>query len=273
MSAIHQEDKKPDSQWSEKEAISRVGLSVLASIPTFSDSKNQQAKRFIKDFEEALDLSNITLDKYKRFHFKTKLRGLPYEWYETVREEDENMAWNVIKTSFLQQFDKAPLRPKDVMMRLMNIRQSVEENESIHSLSIRITHLFNQYKQTMGKRLTEQEKIEYFIESLFPSYKEQLNNQYQSADGVSYVNCTFNDVLATALKLERNAQAYEEDLQSIACGVSQLKINAVHKAANPTTQTIEKEDEKFKKTTGEHSKGKEKENAEDIKKIQKSKWL
>ena len=49
------EDKKPDNQWSENQGVSRVGLSVLSSISTFSG-----AKRFIKDFEEALDLANLT---------------------------------------------------------------------------------------------------------------------------------------------------------------------------------------------------------------------
>jgi hypothetical protein len=266
-------DKKPDSQWNENEAVSRVGSSVFASIPTFSDSKNQQARRFIEDFEEALDLSNITLDKYKRFHFKTKLRGLPYEWYETVREEDRNMAWNVIKTSFLQQFDKTQLRPKDVLMRLMNIRQNVGEDEPIQSLSIRITKLFIQYNQTMGKMLTEQEKIEYFIESLFPSYKEQLNNQYQSVDGVSYDGCTFEEVSATALKLERNARAYEEDVQQLPGAVGQLRINSVHKAANPTSQVVGKEELKFKKAGGRAAPVTEEQNAEDIKKMQKEQLI
>ena len=54
----------------------RVGFSVLASIPTFSGSKDEKAKGFIQDFEEALDLANVSSDKLKKFHFKTKLRGL-----------------------------------------------------------------------------------------------------------------------------------------------------------------------------------------------------
>ena len=145
-------------------------------------------------------------------------------------------------------YDKTAVRPKDVIMRLMNIRQRVEENESIQSLSIRITHLFNEYKQTMKKCLSNQEKIEYFIESLFPSYKEQLNNLYQSADGVSYGDYTFNDVLATASKLERNAIAYEEEVQALPNSVSQLKIKAVHKTVNPIPLVAGKGEGQFKKT-------------------------
>lgn len=39
----------------ESDAVSHVGLSVLSSIPTFSGTKDEQAKKFIKDFEEALE--------------------------------------------------------------------------------------------------------------------------------------------------------------------------------------------------------------------------
>jgi hypothetical protein len=143
------EDKKFD--WSEKDVASRVGVSVLASISTFSGLKDEQARRFINDFEEALDLANIESDKYKKFHFKTKLRGLPAEWYETTRNEEKYRTWDSLKASFLQQFERTIFRPKDVVMRLMNIKQNVENNESIQSLSIRITHLFNDYKHCEEK--------------------------------------------------------------------------------------------------------------------------
>jgi hypothetical protein len=155
----------------------------------------------------------------------------------------------------------------------MNIKQSVEEKESIQSLSIRITHLFNGYKQLMNICLKEQEKVEYFIESLFPSYKEQLNNQYQSADGVSYVNCSFKDVLATALKLERNARVFEEDVKILPSGVSQLQINAVYKPVNSTTQLEEKEEVKFNKIAEEGAFEIKMQNAQDIKKIQKEQGI
>ena len=90
-----------------------------------------------------------------------------------------------MKKAFLHQFDKTTLRPKDVIMRLMSIRQNAQEDESIQFLSIRITHFFNEYKQTMNIDLKPDEKMEYFIETLFPSYKEQLNNQYQNVDGTA----------------------------------------------------------------------------------------
>ena len=47
------EDKK--STWSEGDSVSKVGLSALSSIPTFSGAKEEQAKIFMEDFEEALD--------------------------------------------------------------------------------------------------------------------------------------------------------------------------------------------------------------------------
>lgn len=269
------EDKKP--VWSDGDSMSKVGLSVLSSIPTFRGAKDEHAKRFMKDFEEALDLANLTSDKHRKYYFKTKLRGLPAEWYETIRDDDEYKSWDAVKNSFLRQFDKTTLRPKDIIMRLMSIRQNTQEDESIQSLSIRITQLFNEYKQTMKADLKREEKVEYFIEALFPSYKEQLNNQYQNADGTCYNECTFDEVLATALKLERNARSYEEDVQRLPGGLAQLKINAVHKAVNPSTHVnvSRKGEVSSRKPTVEAANGKdmENQNADDIKKMQKEQLI
>ena len=212
------EDKKV--AWSDSDTSARVGLSVMSSIPSFSGAKNEQARRFMKDFEEALDLANLISDKHCKYYFKTKLKGLPAEWYETTRDSDEYKTWDSVKEAFLHQFDKMTLRPKDVIMRLMSIRQNAQEDESVQSLSIRITQLFNEYKQTMRTDLKPEEKVEYFIEALFPSYKEQLNNQYQNVAGTEYEECMFDEVLATAQKLEmhvrtkRMLSTYQEWLHS-----------------------------------------------------------
>ena len=126
---------------------------MLPSIPSFSSAKDEQARRFMKDFDEALDLANLTSDKHRKYYFKTKLRGLPAEWYETTRDSDEYKKWDAVKRAFLLQFDKTTQRPKDVIMRLMSIRLNAQENESIQSLSIRITQLFNEYKQAMKMKM------------------------------------------------------------------------------------------------------------------------
>ena len=260
--------------WSEENDTSaRVGLSMLSSIPSFSGTKDEQARRFMKDFEEALDLTNLTSDKHRKYCFKTKLRGLPAEWYETTRDNDEYKSWDSVKKAFLYQFDKTTLRPKDVIMRLMTIRQDVQKDESIQSLSIRITQLFNEYKQTMKTDLKPEEKVEYFIEALFPSYKEQLNNQYQNAFRTEYIECTFDEVLATAEKLERNARAYEKEVEHLPGVVTQLKINAVHKAVNPSTHAPWKGAVDSRKPTEETTMDREKHNADDIKKIQKEQLI
>ena len=260
------DDKK--AEWTENNTSARVGLSVLSSIPSFSGAKDEQARRFMKDFEEALDLANLTSDKHRKYYFKTKLKGLPAEWYETTRDSDEYKKWDAVKKAFLLQFDKTTQRPKDVIMRLMSIRQNAQENESIQSLSIRITQLFNEYKQAMKMNLKQEEKVEYFIEALFPSYKEHLNNQYQNADGTDYVKCTFDEVLATALKLERNAQAYEDDVENLPGVVAQMKINSVHKVVNPSSHVPRKGEITSRKPTEDAVKNMENRNAEDIKKIQ-----
>ena len=41
----------------ESEAMSRVGVSALNSLSVFSGYKDESAKLFIRDFEEALDLN------------------------------------------------------------------------------------------------------------------------------------------------------------------------------------------------------------------------
>ena len=107
------EDKKV--VWSENDTSARIGLSVMSSIPSFGGAKDEQARRFMKDFEEALDLANLTSDKHRKYYFKTKLKGLPAEWYETTRDSDDYKEWDSVKTAFLHQFDKTTLRPKDVI--------------------------------------------------------------------------------------------------------------------------------------------------------------
>ena len=78
-----------------------------------------------------------------------------------MKQQGTMKAYNMgeCEKSIHYQFDKATLRPKDVIMKLMNIRQDVEKDESIQSLSIRITQLFNEYKQTMGKVLMLKKRL------------------------------------------------------------------------------------------------------------------
>ena len=255
----------------ESEAMSRVGVSALNSLSVFSGCKDESAKLFIRDFEEALDLANVSADKYKKFYMKTKLRGIASEWYETTRDSDQYTSWDSVKKGFIQQFDKSQLRVKDINKKLMNIRQNVEENETIQSLSIRITQLFNEFKQMAGESLLDSDKVDYFIDAVFPNYREQLNNQYQKEDG-SYTQCTFEDVVATALKLERNAKAYELDMQRMSSDVSKLTINAVHKPVNPKSQFTEKVGRNLAEVPREiaiEAIEQGRQNTEDIKQIQK----
>jgi hypothetical protein len=209
---------------------------ALCAVSCFSSTKGDSARRFIEDLEYSFDIDSVTEDKYKKFYFKTKLRGLPAEWFETIRDENAYLEWAAVKSAFLTQFDKTMVRPKDVIAKLMKIRQNADEEESVQSFAIRITLLFKEYKEVTGKALEESEKIEYFIDSLYPALKEQLNNQYEKPDGKGYMDSTlkFDDVLKTAEKLERNARRCEEEEEAtITDGISTLQINAVHKVANP----------------------------------------
>lgn len=47
-------------EWTENDISAQTGLSVLSSIPSFDGAKHEQARRFMTDFEEALDLVNFT---------------------------------------------------------------------------------------------------------------------------------------------------------------------------------------------------------------------
>ena len=177
-----------------------------------------------------------------------------------------------MKKGFIQQFDKSQPRVKNINRRLMNIRQNIEKNETIQSMSIRITQLFNEFKQMTGKSLLNSEKVDYFIDAVFPNYREQLNNQYQQEDG-SYNQCSFEDVVATALKLERNAKAYEQDMQRMTKDAVKLTINAVHKPMNPKSHVTEKSCRKLsevpRRDIVEEASENERQNTEDIKQIQK----
>ena len=50
-----------------------IGELAMELVPAFSGSESQSAKWFIRELEEALDLSNITIGKYKKYYFKEKL--------------------------------------------------------------------------------------------------------------------------------------------------------------------------------------------------------
>lgn len=256
----------------ESGAMPGVGLYALNSLSVFSGNEDESAKLFLRDFEEALDLANVSADKYKKFHLKMKLRGIASEWYETTRDSDQYNSWDSVKKGFIQQFDKSQPRVKDINRRLMNIRQNVEKNETIQSMSFRITQLFNEFKQMTGKSLLNSEKVDYFIDAVFPNYREQLNNQYQQEDG-SYNQCSFEDVVATALKLERNAKAYEQDMQRMTNDAVKLTINAVHKPMNPKSHVTEKScrtlSEVPRRDIIEEASENERQNTEDIKQIQK----
>jgi hypothetical protein len=149
----------------------------------------------------------------------------------------------------------------------MSIKQNVEENETIQSLSIRITQLFNEFKQMAGESLLDSDKVDYFIDAVCSNYREQLNNQYQT-------ECTFEEVVATSLKLERNAKAYEQDMQRMTSDVVKLTINSVHKPVNPKSQVAEKAGCKLAEVPRDmaiEATGQGRRNTEDIKQIQNNK--
>lgn len=254
--------------FSDREIMSRMGYSLLESIPPFSGAEHENASAFIGKLQEAFAVLNVKNDKIKLYFLRSKLRGLPLQWLETIKYT----LWGEVKNEFVQQFHKVAVRPKDVMMRLMTIKQDPESDESVQSLSIRLKQLFNDYEQVMGKPLAEADRVEYLVESLFPSLKEQLRNQYQS-ERLTYDDCTFDEVLRTALKLERNARAYEDELHSFSGAFGKLKINAVHKTTNPAASVGDMQAVASRAKNDQETLKLATQNAEDIRKIQKEQLI
>ena len=59
----------------ESEAMSRVGVSALNSLSVFSGNEDESAKLFIRDFEEALDLANVSAENIRSFIWKWSWEG------------------------------------------------------------------------------------------------------------------------------------------------------------------------------------------------------
>lgn len=197
-----------------KEVELYIGQLALNAVRVFCGKNGASAKLFIRDLEEAFELLKITVDKHMKYYFEKKLQGLPLEWYQSLKDDYSCKTWISLKEDFIQEFEKTELRLQYVNKSLMDIHQNVEEKESIQSFSYRIIKLFNDYKQLTGEEMMNEEKVSYFMDGLFPYYKLQLNNLYQQRVGV-YINCLFEDVLETALKLERNHKIFEKECQQL----------------------------------------------------------
>ena len=76
---------------------------ALESVPVFSGSEEESAKLFLRDLEAAFDLSNFNVDKYQKYQLKEKLKGLPLQWYESLRDSDDDQSWDLLKERFIQQ--------------------------------------------------------------------------------------------------------------------------------------------------------------------------
>jgi hypothetical protein len=59
--------------------------------------------------EEAFGLSNINVDEYKKYHVEEKLKGLPLQWYESLRDSDDCQSWALLKERFIHQWVIATL--------------------------------------------------------------------------------------------------------------------------------------------------------------------
>jgi transposase InsO family protein len=263
-----QDGKEMKGIYCETAAESQVRMLALSERPSFSGESSESAKQFMKNLEEGFGLARITDSTLKTYHFNSKLRGLPAMWYDSL-DDPSSLTWSTVKDAFLNEFDKGSMGAEHIAEKLKSIRQNVQENESIQSLSFRIKRLFNEYRQELGRSLSEVDKVKYFVEALFPGYKEQLNNQYQIApqlynDGVKYA-----DVFTTALKLEYNANVYEAETQGTKSTVAKVRINAIHKPVNPAAHTLTKEKAKPKEMEEGKALELEKQNTADIKKLEK----
>ena len=57
-------------------------------------------------------------------------------WYDSL-DKPSSLAWSTVKDAFLKEFDKGSMGAEHIVEKLKSIRQNVQENESIQSLSFR----------------------------------------------------------------------------------------------------------------------------------------
>jgi hypothetical protein len=79
-------------------------MEAVRFISLFEDFQTQSGINFIDELETAFEIEGIVEDKLKKFLLKLKLRGLPSEWHEIIRddyEEYNKSKWDDVKKRFL----------------------------------------------------------------------------------------------------------------------------------------------------------------------------
>lgn len=82
-------------------------MNLFNSTMVFQDSRKHSARMFIIELERLFEIETMNEDKWKKYLFKTALRGLAAEWYTALCtvEEIHNWSWIKVKKIFLKCFD------------------------------------------------------------------------------------------------------------------------------------------------------------------------
>src|SRR3954470_7526821 len=97
---------------------------ALESVPVFSGIDDESTMVFIRDLEVAFVMNNISVDKYKEFYFRRKLKGIALLWYESLRDSDDYQSWDLLKERFIQQFYNSEQRLKYISKLLKSSSQT-----------------------------------------------------------------------------------------------------------------------------------------------------
>ena len=123
----NQEEKELRMNYNcESAAESSVRMLALSERPSFSGENGESAKQFMKNLEEVFSLVRITDPMLRKYHFKSKLRGLPAMWYDSL-DDPSFLSWPTVKEAFLKEFDRTSMGAGHVVEKLKAIRQNVQD--------------------------------------------------------------------------------------------------------------------------------------------------
>jgi hypothetical protein len=197
-------------------------MEALQFVILFEDFQTQSGRIFIDELETAFEIEGIVEDKLKKFLFKLKLRGLPSEWHEIIRddyEEYNKLKWVDVKKKFLSTSNL--FCNDDMRVESYNdIKECfIEENNQANECQVNDQYCIIENKEENSGDLVK-ESNEYFIVNSRKSdlYVENVeNNQlideenlYSNDDGE--ISVEVNYVEKDLWKLnQKEILSYEEE--------------------------------------------------------------
>ena len=184
--------------------------SALSSVKKFQNSRSGDALSFIKLFERAMGIMKVKDDAMKIHWLGTRLTAVAFDWFSDYYESNDSDVWEHCKAEFLSTFKRKVDRSVDILIQLAQIRQATWEGETVESYGIRIRRRFNDYdKQPEVVKLSEKQKVSYFVRGLNPDLTEFVKTKFATRDGYSD-DVRYSEVLEHSQFVEENARQSHE---------------------------------------------------------------